>query len=72
MTETIGYAWVSTRDQSLRAQLDQLKAAGCTELLVDQGSGKDTRERTDLGRLMDYVRRGDVVVVTQLAGCPAR
>lgn len=66
MTAMVGYARVSTRDQNLSAQIDQLKAAGCKELFVDQGSGKDTRERTDLGRLLDFVRAGDVVVVTQL------
>lgn len=66
MAEMVGYARVSTRDQNLSAQIDQLKAAGCTQLFVDQGSGRDARERTDLGRMMDYVRPGDVVVVTQL------
>ena len=66
MSETLGYARVSTRDQSLDAQIDQLKAAGCTQIFVDQGSGKDTRKRTDLGKMLDYVRAGDVVVVTQL------
>ena len=66
MPEMVGYARVSTREQDLSAQIDQLKAAGCTQLFVDQGSGQDARERTNLGRLLDYVRAGDVVVVTQL------
>ena len=66
MTERVGYARVSTREQNLHAQLDQLRAAGCAKLFCDQGSGKDTRGRTELGRLLDYVRAGDIVVVTQL------
>ena len=66
MTKIVGYARVSTRDQNLNAQVDQLRAAGCTKLFVDQGSGKDTRKLTDLGLLLDYVRAGDMVVVTQL------
>ena len=66
MSETLGYARVSTRDQSLDAQIDQFESAGCTQIFVDQGSGKDTRKRTDLGKMLDYVRVGDVVVVTQL------
>lgn len=66
MSETIGYARVSTRGQSLDAQIDQLKAASCTRIFIDQGSGKDIRERTDLRKMLDYVRAGDVVVVTQL------
>ena len=66
MKEIVGYARVSTRDQNLNAQMDQLKAAGCTQIFVDEGSGKDARERTDLRRLLDYVRTGDEVIVTQL------
>ena len=66
MSEMVGYARVSTRDQNIGTQIDQLKAAGCTQLFVDQGSGKEARERTDLGRMLNYVRAGDVVVVTQL------
>ena len=66
MSEIVGYARVSTRDQNISTQIDQLKAAGCTQLFVDQGSGKEARERTDLGRMLNYVRAGDIVVVTQL------
>ena len=66
MTQKVGYARVSTRDQNLDSQIDQLRVAGCTKLFIDQGSGKDARDRTDLGRMLDYVREGDVVVVTQL------
>lgn len=62
----VGYARVSTREQHLSGQIDQLRAAGCTKIFTDQGSGKDIRKRTNLGRLLEYVRAGDVVVVTQL------
>ncbi|MYD43366.1 MAG: helix-turn-helix domain-containing protein [Gammaproteobacteria bacterium] len=62
----VGYARVSTREQTLSAQIDQLRAAGCARLFIDQGSGREAREDTDLGRMLDYVRPGDVVVVTQL------
>lgn len=66
MNQVIGYARVSTRDQNPQSQLDQLEEAGCEKIFVDHASGKDTRNRTDLGRLLDHVRKGDVVVVTQL------
>ena len=66
MTKMVGYARVSTREQHLSGQIDQLRAAGCTKIFADQGSGKDIRKRTNLGRLLEYVRAGDVVVVTQL------
>ena len=66
MTEVIGYSRVSTRDQNPQSQVDQLEKAGCTKILIDHGSGKHVRGRTALGKLLEYVREGDVVVVTQL------
>ena len=59
MTKMVGYARVSTREQHLSGQIDQLRAAGCTKLFADQGFGKDTRRRTDLGLLLEYIRAGD-------------
>ena len=66
MTEVIGYARVSTRDQNPQSQVDLLKEAGCTQIFVDRASGKHTRNRMEIGKLLEYVRKGDTVVVTQL------
>ena len=55
MKEVIGYARVSTRDQSLTSQINQLKEAGCTKFFLDRRSGKDARECTELGRMLEYV-----------------
>ena len=66
MGQVVGYARVSMRDQNLNAQLDQLRAAECTKIFADKRTGKNVRDRTDLGRMLDYVREGDVIVVTQL------
>ncbi len=66
MNQVLGYARVSTHDQNTQSQLDQLREAGCEKLFVDHASGKDTRNRTDLGRLLEHMRKGDVVVVTRL------
>ncbi|MCY4095429.1 MAG: recombinase family protein [Gammaproteobacteria bacterium] len=66
MTHMIGYARVSTQEQNLQSQLDQLEKAGCYKIFKDQASGKTTRDRTELGKLLEYVREGDVVIVTQL------
>lgn len=61
----IGYARVSTQDQSLNLQLDALTKSGCQEVFEDQVSGsKEKREGLD--KLLKFVRRGDTVVVWKL------
>ena len=58
----IGYARVSTNDQSLDLQLDALKAAGCEKLFQDVASGASTA-RPGLSEALNYVRQGDTLVV---------
>ncbi len=67
MTELIGYARVSTREerQVFDRQVDALKAAGCERVFEDRGSGAST-ERTGLKECLGYLRRGDVLVVLDL------
>ena len=62
---TIGYARVSTTDQNLEAQLEQLNAAGCTKIYQEKVSGVKL-DRPELATMLDYVREGDVVVCTKL------
>lgn len=63
----IGYARTSTTDQKagLDAQLRDLQAAGCTRLFKEQLSSV-ANERPELGRALEFVREGDVLVVTKL------
>ncbi len=61
----IGYARVSTLDQNLQAQEDQLRAAGCEKLFTDQVSGT-VRERPGLSELKKVLRSGDTLVVWRL------
>lgn len=61
----VGYARVSTDGQSLTAQVDELKAAGCTEIFQERVSGAKT-DRAQLNRMMSRLQRDDVVVVTRL------
>src|ERR1700761_9402037 len=61
----IGYARVSTDDQDLRVQRAALDAAGCRRLYEEKVSGAK-RDRPALGRMLDVLREGDVVVVTRL------
>lgn len=61
----IGYARISTRDQSLALQRDALEAAGCERIFVETASGAQ-RERPQLRAALDYMRAGDTLVVWKL------
>lgn len=61
----IGYARVSTTDQNLEAQLEQLKAVGCQKIFQEKVSGVK-QDRPQLSLMLDYVREGDVVVCSKL------
>ncbi|MBZ2037460.1 recombinase family protein [Streptococcus sanguinis] len=59
----IGYARVSSTDQNLDRQLEQLK--GCEKIFQEAASGA-SKERPQLQALLEYVREGDIVVVSEL------
>jgi DNA invertase Pin-like site-specific DNA recombinase len=61
----IGYARVSTDDQDTAAQVAALKAAGCERMYREKASG-GRWDRPELLRLMDHLRKGDVLVVWKL------
>lgn len=61
----IGYARVSTDEQSTASQADELRAAGCGIIHEEQGSG-GSRERPVLKRLVADLGPGDVLVVVRL------
>lgn len=61
----IGYARVSTLEQNLEAQIDQLQAHGCEKIYQERNSGGD-RERPALNELLGYLRQGDSLVVVKL------
>jgi len=60
-----GYARVSTRDQNLDLQIDQLRQAGCEEIVQETASGAKS-ERPALKSLLKRVRAGDVLVIWKL------
>lgn len=61
----IGYARVSTDEQSYNAQIDALEAAGCERIFSEKYSGR-SKSRPELERMIDVLREGDVVVVQRL------
>lgn len=61
-----GYARVSTIDQDLSLQHKSLKAAGCDVIRAEKASGTRRDGRTELQTLMDFLRPGDVLIVTRI------
>lgn len=61
----IGYARVSTGDQTALPQSRALKAAGCGVVHEEQASGGD-RSRPVLARVLDRIGRGDTLVVVRI------
>lgn len=61
----VGYARVSTTDQSLSIQLAALEAAGANKLFSEKLSGT-TADRPQLQAALQFVREGDVLLVTRL------
>src|SRR5262250_1878316 len=61
----IGYARVSTNDQETAAQVAALKAAGCERIYREKASG-GRWDRPELHRLLDQLRKKDVLVVWKL------
>ena len=60
----IGYARVSSSGQRLDVQLDRL--SDCDRVFHEKVSGKSTKGRPELQSALDFVREGDVFVVTKL------
>src|SRR5215471_17602248 len=61
----IGYARVSTNEQETATQVAALKAAGCERTYREKASG-GRWNRPELHRLLDQLRKGDVLVVWKL------
>jgi DNA invertase Pin-like site-specific DNA recombinase len=61
----VGYARVSTYGQTLGAQLDQLRAAGCAKTFREKVTGARA-DRRELLKLLKAIGPGDVVTVTRI------
>ena len=62
----IGYIRVSTTEQNTARQEELMRALGVDELYIDRTSGK-TAARPELQKMMEYVRRGDTVIVESIS-----
>lgn len=61
----IGYARISTPEQNLDAQTDQLKVYGCEKIFTDIASGVKEK-RSGLDNVIQFARTNDEVVVVRL------
>ena len=64
-TTQIGYARVSRADQDQQLQIDALKRAGCAKIFIDHMTGAQM-ERPQLGAALEYLRRGDTLVLWKM------
>ena len=62
----IGYIRVSTEEQNTARQEVLLRELGVDEVFIDKASGKNA-DRPELTRMMEYVRRGDTVIVESIS-----
>src|SRR5260370_15075308 len=64
-TPRLGYARVSTYGQTLDAQLEQLRGAGCTKIYREKVTGAHN-DRREILKLLNALAPGDVVTVTRI------
>lgn len=61
----IGYARVSSKDQNLNLQTDELQKAGCSKIFLDKISGMK-KSRPGLDNALSYLRKDDTLVIWKL------
>lgn len=62
----IGYARVSTVEQSLQLQINALQSAGCTRIYRDEGVSGALSDREGLNAALKALKPGDMLVVWRL------
>jgi DNA invertase Pin-like site-specific DNA recombinase len=61
-----GYARVSSADQDCAVQIEKLRAAGCEVVRSEKVTGTTREGRTELATLLEFMRDGDVLMVTKV------
>ena len=62
----IGYARVSTHEQTTEQQVTALKAYGCEKVYIDEGVSGAKTSRPELDKALADLRKGDTLVVWKL------
>ncbi|MFG6278639.1 MULTISPECIES: recombinase family protein [unclassified Microbacterium] len=66
MTNVVGYARVSKREQNPAAQEAELRAAGAVRVFVDHGESSRLADRPQWLACLDYLNEGDTLLVRRL------
>jgi len=66
MSNVIGYARVSTREQNTAAQEAELRTAGAVRVFVDHGESSRITDRPQWSACLDYLNPGDTLVIRAL------
>ena len=66
MSNLVGYARVSKREQNPEAQEAELRAAGASRVFVDHGESSRIADRPQWLACLDYLREGDTLLVRRL------
>ena len=61
-----GYARVSTADQSLAIQIEELRKNGCTDIRAEKVSGGAIDKREEFVKLLKTLQRGDELWVVRI------
>ena len=62
----VGYVRVSSLDQDTTTQNERVSSAGCKKVFCEKVSGTTTKGRTALTECLEYMREGDVLVITKI------
>lgn len=60
----VGYARVSTTEQNTERQDVALESLGCERIYIDKLTGA-TLDRPEFNKMMDFVREGDTLIVSE-------
>ena len=62
----VGYARVSTVDQNLDRQIENLKSFGSEKIFTEKQSGKSIENRLVFQEVLNFVRMGDRLIVESI------
>lgn len=63
----VGYIRVSTAEQNTGRQEEMMRGLNVERVFIDKSSGKTTDKREALKEMMEFVREGDIVIVSEIS-----